>query len=143
MPDTELEIHMTPDLEQFTQLARAHPRMEFHSLMGLVFRPEGLLDSFRRLPGNKAAGVDGMKKGDYAGGLEERIAELSARLRRLGYRPQPVRRVYIPKAHGGRRPLGIPTVRSYCTSYKGFGDFVRERTIRSSHYTSVGSGGQV
>jgi len=99
---------MTPDLEQFTPLARAHPTMEFSSLMGLVFRPEGLLDSFRRLPGNKAAGVDGMKKVDYAEGLEERVADLSACLRRLGYRPQPVRRVYIPKAHGGRRPLGIP-----------------------------------
>jgi group II intron reverse transcriptase/maturase len=99
---------MTLDLEQFTQLARAHPTMEFNALMGLVFRPAGLLDSFRRLPGNKAAGVDGMKKVDYAVELEDRTADLSARLRRLGYRPQPVRRVYIPKAHGGRRPLGIP-----------------------------------
>jgi len=82
--------------------------MEFTSLLGMVFRREGLLDSFRRLAGNKAAGVDGMKKADYAVGLEDRIADLSARLRRLGYRPHPVRRVYIPKAHGGRRPLGIP-----------------------------------
>jgi len=108
VPDAELESYMTPDLESFTRLARAHPKMEFNSLMGMVFRPEGLLDSFRRLAGNKAAGVDGMKKVDYAVGLEDRIAALSARLRRLGYRPQPVRRVYIPKAHGGRRPLGIP-----------------------------------
>ncbi len=99
---------MTPDLEQFTRLAQANPQMEFNALMGLVFRPAGLLDSFRRLAGNKAAGVDGLKKADYAVGLEERITDVAERLRRLGYRPHPLRRVYIPKAQGGRRPLGIP-----------------------------------
>jgi RNA-directed DNA polymerase len=46
---------------------------------------------------------------DYAEGLEERLTDLSARLRRLGYRPKPVRRVYIPKGDGHYRPLGIPS----------------------------------
>ena len=49
-----------------------------------------------------------MRKADYAVGLPERLADLSARLRRLGYRPKPVRRVYIPKANAGRRALGVP-----------------------------------
>jgi group II intron reverse transcriptase/maturase len=76
--------------------------------MGMVFRPEGLRDSFERLPRNKAPGVDGVRKDDYRKGLDAKIEDLSARLRRMGYRPQPSRRVYIPKANGGRRPLGIP-----------------------------------
>jgi RNA-directed DNA polymerase len=41
--------------------------------------------------------------------LPDRLADLSARLRRLGYRPKPVRRVYIPKGNGGRRALGVPS----------------------------------
>ena len=77
--------------------------------MGMLFNPEELRASFERLNGNKAPGVDGVRKADYEQGLEERIADLSKRLRRLGYRPKPARRVYIPKAAGGRRPLGIPS----------------------------------
>lgn len=68
----------------------------------MLFDPEGLRASFERLNGNKAPAVGGMRKTDYANGLQERIADLSARLRLLGYRPKPARRVYIPKAGGGR-----------------------------------------
>lgn len=50
-----------------------------------------------------------MRKGEYGTGLDERLEELSARLRRLGYRPKPVRRTYIPKGDGRYRPLGIPS----------------------------------
>lgn len=100
---------MTPDLKQFTEFARADPKVKFNSLMGLLFRQEGLLDSFSRLAKNKAAGVDGIKKAEYEIGLLDRVAALSSRMQRGGYTPQPVRRVFIPKASGsGRRPLGIP-----------------------------------
>jgi group II intron reverse transcriptase/maturase len=77
--------------------------------MGLFFDPEGLRASFERQDGRKALGVDGIRKEDYAEGLGERLAELSGRLRRLCYRPKPVRRVYIPKGDGRYRPLGIPS----------------------------------
>ena len=50
-----------------------------------------------------------MRKADYAEGLSIRLADLSIRLRRLGYRPKPARRVFIPKANGGQRALGVPS----------------------------------
>jgi group II intron reverse transcriptase/maturase len=77
--------------------------------MGMLYDPEELRESFERQDGRKASGVDGVKKADYAEGLEEKLVDLSARLRRMGFRPRPVRRVYIPKGDGRRRPLGIPS----------------------------------
>jgi group II intron reverse transcriptase/maturase len=77
--------------------------------MGLLYDPEGLRESFERQDGRKAPGVDGMRKEQYGQGLEERLAELSGRIRRLGYRPKPARRSYIPKGDGRYRPLGIPS----------------------------------
>ena len=99
---------MTTGLIRFTQRARAEPGIRFNALMGLLFDPEGLHASFARQKGKKAPGVDGIRKEDYAQGLDTRILELSSRLRRLGYRPQPTRRVYIPKSGSGWRPLGVP-----------------------------------
>ena len=99
---------MTTRFDRFTQKARAEPQLRFNALMGLVFDPEGLHESFERQDGKKAPGVDGMRKADYAQGLEARVAELSGRIRRMGYRPQPVRRTYIPKGDGRYRGLGVP-----------------------------------
>ena len=109
---------MTPDIARLAYMVREAPTEKLTSLMGMVFREEGLSDSFRRLPGNKAPGVDGVRKEDYGQELNKRIGELSQRLRDLAYVPQPARRVYIPKLDGGRRPLGIPTMDSYCTFRK-------------------------
>jgi group II intron reverse transcriptase/maturase len=101
---------MTTDPTRFTQWARESPQRQYTALMGMLHDPEGLNASFERLAANKAPGVDGMRKAEYADGAAERLADLSARLRRLGYRPKPVRRVYIPKASGkGRRALGVPS----------------------------------
>lgn len=100
---------MTPKRVRFTQLASSNPRLRFTALMGLLADPEALRESFHRQDGRKAVGVDGVSKNDYAQGLNERIAALSAMLKRIGYRPKPVRRVYIPKGDGGSRPLGIPS----------------------------------
>jgi hypothetical protein len=90
-------------------MARAEPHTRFTSLMGMLFDPEGLRESFERQDGRKAPGVDGVRKDDYAVGLDARLEDLSARIRRLGYRPLPVRRTYIPKGDGRYRPLGVPT----------------------------------
>ncbi len=50
-----------------------------------------------------------MRKDDYAEGLDARLEDSVGRIRRLGYRPQPVRRIYIPKGDGRYRPLGMPS----------------------------------
>ena len=99
---------MTTKLNYFIQRARANPNFVHTSLMGQLFDIEGLHESFDSLDGRKAVGVDGVKKEDYGENLEINLIDLSARLRRLGYRPKPVRRVYIPKPDGGKRPLGVP-----------------------------------
>lgn len=90
-----------------TQRARAEPQLRFNALMGLVFDSAGLCESFERQEGKKAPGIDGVRKKDYQEGVEIRLADLSGRLRRLSYRPKPVRRVFIPKGDGRYRPLGI------------------------------------
>jgi len=100
---------MTTKLARFTHKAREVGRERFTSLMGLLFDLEGLRASFERQDANKAPGGDGIRKADYAEGLEGRLSSLSRRVRRLGYRPKPSRRVYIPKGDGRWRPLGIPS----------------------------------
>lgn len=108
-PYTERTLPVDTRLERFTQKARQEPKTRFNALMGLLFDPEGLRESFERQDGTKAPGVDGMRKEQYSVELDERLADLSGRLRRLGYHPKPVRRVYIPKGDGRFRPLGIPS----------------------------------
>jgi len=100
---------VTTKLERFTLMARERLRERFNALMGLLFEPEGLRESFERQKGRKAPGVDGVRKDDYGKDLEVRLEDLSARIRRMGYRPQPVRRSYIPKGDGRYRPLGVPS----------------------------------
>jgi retron-type reverse transcriptase len=63
--------------------------------------------SFRALQRNAAPGVDGVKWQEYEEGLEDRLADLKDRIQRGAYRAQPSRRIYIPKADGSKRPIGI------------------------------------
>jgi group II intron reverse transcriptase/maturase len=80
--------------------------------MGRVWNVEQLYESFRTQSGKKAPGIDGVRKEDYAEGVDEKLLHLSDELKKMAYRPPPVRRVYIPKLNGGQRPLGIPTFES-------------------------------
>lgn len=102
-------MSMTTQFIHFTQRALIEPRLRFNALMGLLSDPKGLHESFDRQPGNKAPGVDAVRKADYVQEVERNLAALSERVRRQGYRPKPARRAYIPKGDGGRRPLGIPS----------------------------------
>jgi len=88
--------------------ARKEPKLKFVNLYYLMNK-EMLFECFRRLSENKAAGIDEVTKNEYAENLEANISNLVGRLHRMAYRPQPVRRVYIPKPGSGKlRPLGIP-----------------------------------
>ena len=66
-----------------------------------------LRDSFYALKRQASPGVDGMRWQEYESGLEDRLVDLHGRVHRGAYRAQPSRRVYIPKADGRQRPLGI------------------------------------
>ncbi len=66
-----------------------------------------LRESYYALQRAAAAGVDGVRWEEYEAGLEQRLEELHSRVHRGAYRAQPSRRVYIPKADGRQRPLGI------------------------------------
>ena len=76
-----------------------------------VVEPGNLKKALGRVRRNKGApGVDGMRVGELGDHLKEHWSEVKARLLDGSYRPQAVRRVEIPKASGGMRPLGVPTV---------------------------------
>jgi RNA-directed DNA polymerase len=100
---------MTTTLTCFTHWAANQPQKRYTALMGILGDVRGLAESYRRQDTRKAVGIDGVHKEAYGENLQGNLVDLSSRLRRLGYRPKPARRVYIPKSNGGRRPLGIPS----------------------------------
>lgn len=96
-------------LPSLTRRARENPRYRFQTLAHLLTE-DFLAECFRELKRDKASGVDGVSVEEYGAKLGENLKDLVRRLKEKKYRPQPVRRVYIPKGDGGKRPLGIPTV---------------------------------
>jgi RNA-directed DNA polymerase len=93
--------------------AKASAARRFHALFDKMYREDILRRAWREVKANAgAAGVDGQTISDIEQrGVDQFLAALAADLREGRYRPRPVRRVFIPKADGGERPLGIPTVR--------------------------------
>jgi group II intron reverse transcriptase/maturase len=69
-----------------------------------------LKEAYVRLRKDAATGIDGETWAAFGEGLDERLRDLEGRVQRGSYHPQPVRRVYIPKADGRKRPLGIPAI---------------------------------
>ncbi len=93
--------------------AKAEPAFRFYVLYDKVWREDILAHAWALAKANGgAAGVDGVTFAKIeAAGVQQWLTGLREELRSRTYRPQPVRRVMIPKPGGGERPLGIPTIR--------------------------------
>lgn len=95
-------------LHRIAEKAHNEPSFKFTSLYHLM-NEEHLWECFQRLRKNAAVGIDNVTKEEYAAELDANVVDLSGRLHRMAYHPQPVRRVYIPKPGTAKqRPLGIP-----------------------------------
>ncbi|MDF1556444.1 MAG: group II intron reverse transcriptase/maturase [Deferrisomatales bacterium] len=81
--------------------------MRFTALLHHVYDPEMLREAYFRLEREAAPGVDRVTWRQYGEALEDNLHDLSERLKRGAYRAKPVRRVFIPKADGRQRPLGV------------------------------------
>jgi RNA-directed DNA polymerase len=104
---TQDRIIVQSALGRIRQAAVKDKRQRFTGLMHHIYNLSMLREAYYGLKRDAAPGVDGETWLDYGENLESNLQELSARLRRGAYRARPVRRVYIAKADGRMRPLGV------------------------------------
>lgn len=109
MDATKSNQAMTTKLNKITHLSYRDKQVKFSRLMP-HFTQANLISCFNELDGNKAVGMDGMSKAEYAKSLGENIQQLVNKMKTLSYRPQAVREVLIPKGNGKFRPLGISNI---------------------------------
>ncbi len=106
---TQSRAALPANLARVNEAARRGRQTQFTALLHHV-DVAALRRAFQRQRKKACAGVDGITARDYEANLEENLKDLCDRVHSGRYRPQPVRRTYIPKADGGRRPLGVPTL---------------------------------
>ena len=111
MSPTQGGNRMSLGLDGVRQAASVRKQERFTALLHHVTL-NLLRDSFYALKRQASPGIDGVTWQEYEIGLEGRLRDLHSRVHRGAYRARPSRRVYIPKADGRQRPLGIATVSS-------------------------------
>ena len=119
MRDTLRSPIITTKLQTIAEQARQYPEMVFTTLAHHIDM-EWMLTAHARTRRDGAVGVDGQTADEYEVNLEANLQNLLDRAKSGTYVAPPVRRVHIPKAGSATetRPLGIPTCRSYCTSFQ-------------------------
>ena len=107
-PCRAYDVHSA--LDGIRQTAKGNRQARFTTLMHHVYAVERLEAAYFALKRDAAPGVDGQTWTQYGQGLQDNLRDLSARLARGGYHAKPVRRVYIDKTDGSKRPLGVPAL---------------------------------
>ena len=103
--------------QRIAELARSKRGVALSTLHHVIDL-EWMREAYRLTRKDGAPGIDGVMAAEYAQSLEANLSDLLERVKSGRYQAPPVRRVYIPKGDGAgsRRPLGLPTRASYCTS---------------------------
>jgi RNA-directed DNA polymerase len=109
MSETLCSGDVTTKLQRIAELAREDRSRVFTSVAHAIDL-EWVKEACRRTRKDGAAGVDGCTWAAYATNLEANLSALATKIRSGTYRPPPVRRAHIPKASGGDRPIGIPSI---------------------------------
>ena len=99
-------MDMKTKLARITEISITRPEEKFTSIYHLINK-DLLMICHNELEKNKAVGVDGVTKAEYASNLQENLDNLVTRLKNKGYRPTEAKRVYIPKANGKLRGIAI------------------------------------
>ena len=107
---TQSRVPLQQALERVRQAARKDRRQKFTALWHHVYDIDRLREAYLRLARESAPGVDGETWQHYGENLEANLQDLSQRLALGAYRAKPVRRVFIPKADGRQRPIGVPVL---------------------------------
>jgi RNA-directed DNA polymerase len=116
----DVQLELLPDKvhelrQKLNQKAKAEPKFRFYALYDRVCRKDVLEAAFKHVgKRGKAAGIDGVRAEDILdeeGGRQRFLDEIHEELLSKTYRASPVKRVFIPKADGTLRPLGIPTLK--------------------------------
>ena len=108
-PYTEMDKLTHTKLALISERARKEPKLQFTSLAHLL-NERFLKECYYSLGRDRASGIDGVSWKEYGRQLDENLNNLVARMKAKRYKPQPVRRVYIPKNEHEKRPLGLPAL---------------------------------